>query len=102
MQATEIKLRQKLRVLELSFDNGEHYCLTCEVLRVHSPSAEVQGHGGVGGTLPVGKENVNISAIEPVGQYAVKLIFDDGHQSGIYTWDYLYALGKKFHQETNL
>lgn len=94
MQVIEIKLRQKDRWLELSFDNGEQFRLSCETLRVHSPSAEVQGHGGVGGTTPSHKEQVNIKAIEPVGHYAVKLIFDDGHQSGLYTWDYLYKLAK--------
>ena len=94
MQATEIKLRQKDRLLEVHFSNGECVTIPCETLRVHSPSAEVQGHGGIGGTKPVHKETVNISAIEPVGHYAVKLIFDDGHQSGLYTWDYLYQLAK--------
>ena len=69
--------------------------LSCETLRIHSPSAEVQGHGGIGGTLPLNKQMVNITAIEPVGQYAVKLIFDDGHQSGLYTWDYLYQLAMR-------
>lgn len=95
MQLNEIKLRQKERFVELVFDNGERFCLSCEQLRVHSPSAEVQGHGGQGGTVPTGKADVNIIQIEPVGHYALKLIFDDQHQSGLYTWDYLYGLAQK-------
>lgn len=96
MQATTIKLRQKERLVEIHFDDGSQYLLSTETLRVHSPSAEVQGHGGIGGSVPVNKELVNIIAIEPVGHYAVKLIFDDGHQSGIYTWDYLYTLASRY------
>jgi DUF971 family protein len=95
MQATTIKLRQKERQVEIHFDNGAHFVLSCEDLRIHSPSAEVQGHGGQGGTVPVNKAQVNIDAIEPVGHYAVKFVFDDGHQSGLYTWDYLYQLGQR-------
>ena len=96
MQATEIKLRQKERYLEIHFSDGEQCRISCETLRVHAPSADVQGHGGQGGLTPINKESVNIIRIEAVGQYAVKLIFDDGHQSGIYTWDYLAALGKRY------
>jgi DUF971 family protein len=88
----EIKLRRRSRVLEVSFDDGAHYQLPFEYLRVHSPSAEVKGHGGEG-VLVVGKENVGIRAVEPVGQYAVRLVFDDGHDTGLYTWKYLYELG---------
>ena len=88
-----LNLRQKSRVLVIRFDDGNEFELGCELLRVHSPSAEVRGHGPGGEVLQVGKENVNITAVEPVGNYAVRLVFDDGHQSGIYSWDYLYDLG---------
>ena len=90
---TEINLHQKSRLLELHFDDGAQYKLPCEYLRVYSPSAEVRGHGPGQEVLQVGKENVNITAIEPVGTYAVALHFDDGHNTGIYSWEYLYALG---------
>lgn len=90
----DIKLHRKSRVLEVSFDTGETFELPCEYLRVYSPSAEVRGHGPGQEVLQIGKEQVNIDAIEPVGQYAVKLVFDDGHQSGIYSWNVLYTLGK--------
>ena len=96
MHAPEkIQLLQKTKVVKLIYENGDNYELTCEYLRVNSPSAEVQGHGGQGGNIPKNKENVNIIAIEPVGNYAVKFIFDDGHNSGIYSWDYLYQLATK-------
>ncbi len=91
---TEITLHQQSRILEIRFDDGERFELPCEILRVYSPSAEVKGHGSGQGVLPIGKEGVNITAIEPVGNYAVKLIFDDGHATGIYSWGYLYDLGK--------
>lgn len=90
---TDIKLHQKSRVLEIAFDDGRHFHLPCEYLRVHSPSAEVRGHGPGQEVLQIGKENVNILAIEPVGNYAVALRFDDGHSTGIYSWDYLHNLG---------
>jgi len=90
---TEIKLHQLSRTLELSFDNGQHFELPCEYLRVFSPSAEVRGHGPGQEVLQVGKRDVEINAIEPVGQYAVVLVFSDGHNTGIYSWDYLYDLG---------
>ena len=92
---TEITLHQQSRILEIRFDDGERFELPCEILRVYSPSAEVKGHGSGQGVLPIGKEGVNITAIEPVGNYAVKLIFDDGHATGIYSWGYLYDLGKR-------
>ncbi|MDP2828950.1 MAG: DUF971 domain-containing protein [Sulfuricellaceae bacterium] len=92
---TDIKLHQKSRELEIAFDNGKVFHLSCEYLRVYSPSAEVRGHGAGQETLQVGKLNVEITGIEPVGNYAVALIFDDGHNSGIYSWDYLYNLGDK-------
>jgi len=90
---TEIQLHQKSRILEIRFDDGSHFRLPCEYLRVYSPSAEVRGHGPGQEVLQVGKENVNITEIEPVGQYAVCLHFDDGHDSGIYSWDWLHHLG---------
>ena len=90
----EIKLRTTSRVLEVSFGDGSHFQLPFEYLRVHSPSAEVQGHGPGQEVLVLGKENVGIRGVEPVGQYAVKLVFDDGHDTGLYTWKYLYELGR--------
>jgi len=96
VQPTEIKLLQKDRVLELTFDTGEHFVLSCEYLRVHSPSAEVRGHGLEQPKLVLNKQNVNIIGIDPVGHYAVKLIFDDGHNSGIYSWETLYDLAKNY------
>lgn len=92
---TDIKLHQKSRFLEISFDEGSTFELSCELLRVYSPSAEVKGHGPGQEVLQLGKEQVNVSEIEPVGNYAVRLVFDDGHDSGIYSWDYLYDLGSR-------
>ncbi len=91
---TDIKLHQKSRILELSFEDGAHFELSCELLRVYSPSAEVRGHSRDQAVLQIGKENVNITQIEPVGRYAIKLAFDDGHDTGLYSWDMLYDLGK--------
>jgi DUF971 family protein len=90
-----INLLQKSRLLALEYSDGAKFELSCEFLRVHSPSAEVRGHGPGQEVLQVGKENVNIKDIEPMGHYAVRLVFDDGHESGIFTWDYLYELGMK-------
>ncbi len=90
---TDIRLHQKSRVLEILFDDGAGFRLPCEYLRVYSPSAEVRGHGPGQEVLQLGKENVNIRAIEPVGSYAVKLVFDDGHDTGLYSWELLYKLG---------
>ena len=90
---TEIKLHKQSRVLEVSFQDGSRFNLDCEYLRVYSPSAEVKGHGPGQEVLQYGKERVNIWAIEPVGNYAVVLKFDDGHDTGIYSWDLLYELG---------
>jgi DUF971 family protein len=90
----EIKLRTRSRLLEVAFADGSRFELPFEYLRVHSPSAEVKGHGPGQEVLVVGKENVGIEAVEPVGQYAVKLVFDDGHDSGLYTWKYLHELGR--------
>ena len=93
---TEIKLHQRSRVLEIHFDDGFECNLTCEYLRVHSPSAEVKGHGPGQETLQVGKEDVGIEQIIPTGNYAVKIVFDDGHDSGIFTWSYLHELGTDY------
>ena len=93
---TDIKLHRKSKRLDVAFDNGECFEMPCEYLRVYSPSAEVRGHGPGQEVLQYGKKAVNIDAIEPVGQYAVKLIFDDGHDSGIYSWNILYNLGKNY------
>lgn len=92
---TEIKLHQKSRLLEIAFDDGSRYSLPCEYLRVFSPSAEVRGHGPGQEVLQVGKRNVEIKEIEPVGNYAVKLVFSDGHDTGLYSWEYLHELGEK-------
>lgn len=92
---TEIKLHQLSRVLELTFDDGKTFALPCEFLRVHSPSAEVRGHGPGQETLQTGKKNVSIKAVEPVGNYAVQLSFSDGHNTGLYSWDILYDYGMR-------
>jgi DUF971 family protein len=92
---TDIALHQKSRVLEITFDDGACFKLPCEYLRVYSPSAEVQGHGPGQQVLQLGKEHVGITEIEPVGNYAVRLVFDDGHKTGIFSWNYLYELGAK-------
>ena len=94
IRPTEIKLHQTSRVLEVAFEDGARFELPCEYLRVFSPSAEVRGHGPGTETLVTGKEQVNITAIEPVGHYAVRLIFDDGHSTGLYSWNILYDLGQ--------
>lgn len=93
---TEIILHKKSRTLEVVFNTGERFILPCEYLRVHSLSAETRGHGGPPKPVLTGKEHVNILAIEAVGQYAIKPVFSDGHQSGIYSWKTLYELGKKY------
>lgn len=90
---TDIKLHQTSRVLEIAFENGQVFELSCEYLRVYSPSAEVRGHSPEQAVLQIDKEEVNILEIEPMGNYAIKLVFDDGHNTGLYTWDYLYELG---------
>ncbi len=90
---TEIKLHKQSRLLEVSFADGKSFNMSCEFLRVNSPSAEVRGHGPGQETLQIGKKDVDIEAIEPVGNYAVVLRFSDGHDTGIYSWDLLYNLG---------
>lgn len=93
--ATELKLRTRSRVLEVAFEDGARFELPFEYLRTHSPSAEVKGHGPGQEVLVVGKQEVGIRAVEPVGQYAVKLVFSDGHDSGLFSWKYLRELGEK-------
>lgn len=96
---TEIRLRRQSRLLEVAFGD-QRYQLPFEYLRVFSPSAEVRGHGGTENGLPkilvIGKEVVDVTKIEPVGNYAIRLVFDDGHDSGIYSWPVLRELGKNF------
>ncbi|MGD9583464.1 MAG: gamma-butyrobetaine hydroxylase-like domain-containing protein [Lysobacterales bacterium] len=93
-RATAIELHRGSKLLEVRFDSGETFHLPCEYLRVHSPSAEVQGHGPGQRVLQFGKQGVNIRAIHPIGHYAVQLAFDDGHDSGLFSWDTLYDLGR--------
>jgi len=89
---TQVKLHRQSRVLELDYADGESFGLECELLRVYSPSAEVRGHGPGREVLQTGKKNVSIAEIRPVGNYALQLCFDDGHDTGIYSWDYLYRM----------
>jgi DUF971 family protein len=97
IRPTEINLHKKSRILEIAFEDGARFNLPAEYLRVNSPSAEVQGHGPGQGTLQLGKEDVNIENLVAVGNYAIQLFFDDNHNTGIYSWETLYDLGK--HQE---
>ena len=90
---TEIRLRKAERLLSVAYADGTSFDLSFEYLRVSSPSAEVRGHGPGQETLQTGKEDVGVVNIEPVGQYAVRLVFDDGHDTGLYTWKYLHELG---------
>jgi DUF971 family protein len=98
---TEITLHQQSRILEIAFDDGVRYRFPFEFLRVYSPSAEVRGHGPGQEVLQVGKQNVNLTEVAPTGSYALKLTFDDGHDSGLYTWDYLNELGKNQEDKWN-
>lgn len=90
---TEIKLHTRSRILDISFSDGKTFQFSCEFLRVHSPSAEVSGHGPGQEVLQTGKKMVNIVKIEPVGNYAIQLNFTDGHNTGLYSWDLLYNYG---------
>ena len=92
---TDIKLRTISRLLEVTFDDGSRFELPFEYLRVFSPSAEVKGHGGGEGVLQLGKQNVGISRLEPIGNYALRLHFDDGHNTGLYSWTLLHELGRE-------
>jgi DUF971 family protein len=89
---TEIRLQKKSRQIVIAYDDGSRFELSFEYLRVNSPSAEVKGHGPGQEVLQTGKENVRVTAIEPIGHYAVRLVFDDGHDTGLYSWSYLYEL----------
>lgn len=95
---TEITLHKQKRSLEIAFNDGSRFDLPCEYLRVYSPSAEVQGHGPGQEVLQIGKEDVTIEKIERVGQYAIQPSFDDGHHTGIYSWDTLYKLGTHYEE----
>jgi len=92
---TELRVDPAKKTLTVAFDSGERHALSAEYLRVESPSAEVQGHGPGQKQIVTGKENVTIQALEPVGNYAVRIRFDDGHDTGLYTWDYLHELGRE-------
>ena len=93
---SEIKFHQKSKLLEIIFDDNTECMLSTEFLRVHSPSAEVQGHSPEQAVLQVGKENVSINKIEPVGNYAIKIFFSDGHDTGLYSWQYLHMLANNY------
>lgn len=98
MTPIDITLNQKTRELLITWPGDEVHALSCEFLRVHSPSAEVRGHGPGQEKLQIGKENVNVTGIEPVGHYAIQIFFDDNHSSGIYDWNLLYDYGKNMEQ----
>lgn len=93
----ELRFSRTDRALHIAFEDGQRFSIPFQTLRVESPSAEVQGHGPGEKKTITGKENVQVTAAEPVGRYAVRLVFDDGHDSGLFTWDYLYALGEGLH-----
>ena len=96
---TELRLAADKKTLNVAFDSGESFALAAEYLRVESPSAEVQGHGGDQKLIVPGKRDVRITDVEPVGNYAVRLRFDDGHDTGLYSWDYLHELGAEHRQK---
>lgn len=96
VKPTEINFHQKSHMLEITFEDGNTFQLPSEYLRVYSPSAEVQGHGPGQEVLQIGKQDINITKIEPVGHYAIQLFFDDNHDTGIYSWETLYDLGKNY------
>ena len=98
---TEINLNRKTRSVTVTFDDGESFEMSCEYLRVHSPSAEVQGHGPGQKQIVAGRRHVSILEIEPVGHYAIRLIFDDLHDTGIYSWSYLLELGAEMDSRWN-
>jgi DUF971 family protein len=91
---TELVLKRATKTLTITFDNGSHFNISFELLRVESPSAQVQGHSATQKVFVKGKADVTVMRAEPVGRYAVRLIFDDGHDSGIFTWDWLFRLGR--------
>ncbi len=92
---TELRLGKTKRTLTVAYDTGESFSLPAEYLRVESPSAEVQGHAPGQKQIVTGKEDVSITALEPVGNYAVRVVFDDGHDTGLFSWDYLHELGRE-------
>ena len=92
---SEIRLSADKQTLQIGFESGESFALSAELLRVESPSAEVQGHGAGQKTTPAGKRNVTISRIDPVGNYAIRLAFSDGHDTGLFTWDILHDFGQR-------
>ncbi|HEY7990432.1 MAG TPA: DUF971 domain-containing protein [Stellaceae bacterium] len=94
MRATEIRLKRAEKLLDIAFDDGTHFSLPAELLRVESPSAEVQGHSPEQRQLVSGAKDVGILRLEPVGNYAIRIVFDDGHDTGLYTWSYLHELGR--------
>ncbi len=96
---SEIRLKKKSRVLEVAWTDGTHFALPFEYLRVYSPSAEVRGHGPGEGKLELAKEAVRVTQADQVGTYAVRLHFDDGHDSGLYSWQYLHELGSQYQQK---
>ncbi len=98
-EPSEITLKKRSRRVVVRFSDGFEADLAAEYLRVHSPSAEVKGHSAGEGVLVTGKEDVGIDRLEPVGRYAIRIVFDDGHKTGLYTWPILYDLGR--HQERN-
>ena len=100
-QPVSINLHKISRILSISFDETKNFDFTCEFLRVHSPSAEVKGHGPGQEVLQTNKENISITNIEPVGNYGIKPYFDDGHDTGIFSWEYLYELGSKMDEKWN-
>ena len=95
MNPTALTVHQKSRVLDIAFDDGSAFSLPFELLRVYSPSAEVRGHGQGQEVLQLGKREVGISGVEPVGNYAIQPTFSDGHNTGLFSWDYLYKLGNE-------
>lgn len=95
MNPTALTVHQKSRVLDIAFDDGKEFSLPFELLRVYSPSAEVRGHGQGQEVLQVGKREVGITGVEPVGNYAIQPTFTDGHNTGLFSWDYLYKLGNE-------
>jgi len=98
IRATEIRLKKAEKLLEVSFEDGATFRLPAEYLRVESPSAEVKGHGPGQQQLVAGVSHVGIAKLEPVGHYAIRIIFDDGHDTGLYSWSYLHELGREYDQ----
>ncbi|HEY1710450.1 MAG TPA: DUF971 domain-containing protein [Rhizomicrobium sp.] len=99
---TELRVNPARDSLRVTFDNGDSFALAAEYLRVESPSAEVQGHGPAQKKVVTGKQTVKIAKLEPVGNYAVRILFDDGHDTGLYSWDYLHELGRDHNKKRAL